>query len=334
MLKYILKRILMLIPVILGIVTIVFIVMRVFAPDPAAMMLGKYATGDAIAALQEKLGLNEPIHVQYFKYLSQIVRGDFGDSLFSKTPVIDEFMARIPATIELAVVSIIIASIIGVVVGIISAVKQYSLFDYASMFGALIGVSLPIFWLALMLIMLFAVNLHWLPVSGRMDIAISLQEVTGFNILDSIITGNWEALGSCLKHIILPATSLAVACMALIARMTRTTMLEVVRQDYMRTAKAKGLGSIAVIFKHALKNGMIPVVTVIGLQLGALMGGAVLTETIFSWPGVGGYIVQGIQSSDFPVVQVGAVMIAIIFVVVNLLVDVLYAFIDPRIRYQ
>ncbi len=323
----------MLVPVLFGIVTIVFIVMRLFSPDPAAMMLGKYAGGDAIEALRQKLGLDQPVWKQYIIFIGDVIRGDFGDSLFSKTPVFREIMIRFPATLELAFISIIISSIFGILIGTISAVKQYSIFDYTAMFVALVGVSIPIFWLALMLILGFAVNLHWLPVSGRLDIGVDIASITGFYIFDSIITGNTEALISSIRHIILPAISLAVATTALTARMTRTTMLEVIRQDYMRTARAKGLSNAKVIIKHGLRNGMIPIITIIGLQLGTLMGGAVLTETIFSWPGVGNYIVKGIMSSDYPVVQAGAVLVATVFVLVNLLVDILYAFINPRIRY-
>jgi ABC-type dipeptide/oligopeptide/nickel transport system permease component len=332
--KYILKRLLMLIPVLLGISTLIFIVMRVFAPDPAGLMLGQYATGDQIAALRDKLGLNEPLFVQYAIYLSQIVRGDFGDSLFSKSPVFGELMNRFPATIELAVISLLIASILGITIGTIAAVKQNSWFDRISMFGSLTGVSIPIFWLALLLILFFSVNLKWLPVSGRMDMNANLHSITGFYLLDSLLTGNMQAFGSGLKHIVLPAFSLAISCMAIIARMTRSAMLEVIRQDFIRTARAKGLHPFTVFAKHALKNGLIPVITVIGMQLGALMGGAILTETIFSWPGIGNYMMSAISSSDIPVVQAGVLLSAIVFVLVNLLVDIIYAYLDPRIRYN
>jgi peptide/nickel transport system permease protein len=235
---------------------------------------------------------------------------------------------------ELALIAVLISSALGITIGIISAVKQYSFFDYISMFLGLTGVSLPAFWLGLMLILSFSVNLGWLPVSGRIALQLIPTRVTGMYILDSILTGNLPALGDALSHIILPAITIGIGSTAVVARMTRSAMLETIRQDYIRTANAKGLRRFTVVMKHALKNALIPVVTVIGMQLGGLMGGAVLTETIFSWPGVGSYIVAGINNSDYAVVQAGAIMMAAVFVIMNLVVDVLYAYLDPRIRYS
>jgi len=334
MLKYIVKRTLLAIPVMFGILTIVFMLMRVFAPNPAYLLLGQEATGERAAELTAYLGLDQPIIVQYGKFLLQCLQGDFGRSLFTKQPVISELALRLPATIELALMAVIISSFIGIVLGVISAVKQYSILDYISQLGGLIGVSLPSFWLGLMLIIAFAVSLGWLPVSGRFSFDYRPVHVTGFMILDSILTGDWAALRSCFRYILLPSISIGISSAATIMRYTRSAMLETIRQDYIRTARAKGLREIRVIDKHALKNAMIPIVTVIGMQFGGLLGGAVLTETIFAWPGVGTYIVNGINNSDFAVVQGGCVLVALIAVCMNLIVDILYAYLDPRIRYS
>ncbi len=334
MIKFIIKRLLMAIPVLLGILTIVFFVMRIFAPDPVGLLLGQEATGEKIAALREYLGLNEPVIVQYGKFLQHALTGDFGTSLHSKLPVFPEIVKRMPATLELGITAMIISTLIGITVGIISAVFQNSWFDRLSMFGGLIGASLPVFWLGLMLIITFSVNLGWLPVSGRLPININLTQITGFYILDSILTGNIEALVASIKHIILPAFCIGVISAAGTARLTRSTMLEVIRQDYIRTARSKGLKEGVVIIKHALKNASIPIVTALGLQLGGIVGGAVLTETIFSWPGVGTYMVNGIGQSDYAVVQAGAVVLAASFVLANLLVDILYGYLDPKIRHS
>lgn len=334
MLKYIIKRLLYLVPVLFGISLFVFLVLHLFTADPAAMMLGQHANKEQVEALREELGFNKPLYVQFGIFLSQIVQGDFGQSLMTRSSVTDELLSRFPATVELAFAAMLIATVVGVTVGVISAVKQYSIFDYLSMVGALLGVSMPIFWLGLMLIILFSVTLGWLPVSGRIAVGMEPTTITHFYLIDSILTGNWEAFKSAVSHLILPAVALASYSMAIIARMTRSTMLEVVRQDYIRTARSKGLVERVVVFKHALRNALIPIITVIGLQMGSLLGGAVLTETVFSWPGIGSFIVNAILAGDFPVVQGGVIMVATVFVVVNLIVDVLYAYLDPRIKYS
>lgn len=333
MLKYTLKRILMAIPVILGIVTIVFVLMRVFSSNPAYLLLGQRASAERVAELTSYLGLDQPIWKQYAIYLGQMFQGDFGDSLFSGLPVMQEIGERLPATIELALFSVLIASVLGVSLGVICAVKQNSALDRICQVGGLVGVSLPKFWLGLMLIILFAVNLGWLPVSGRFDFMNRPETITGFMILDSIITGNWAALGSTLRYMLLPGVSIAIASVGTIMRYTRSTMLETIRQDYIRTARAKGLRERVVIVHHALKNALIPIVTVIGMELGGLFSGSVLVETIFAWPGVGKYIVDGINNSDYAVVQGGCVLVAVIAVGMNLVVDLLYGLLDPRIRY-
>ena len=333
MLKYTLKRILMAIPVILGIVTIVFVLMRVFSSNPAYLLLGQRASAERVAELTSYLGLDQPIWKQYVIYLGQMLQGDFGDSLFSGLPVMQEIGERLPATIELALFSVLIASVLGVSLGVICAVKQNSALDRICQVGGLVGVSLPKFWLGLMLIILFAVNLGWLPVSGRFDFMNRPETITGFMILDSIITGNWAALGSTLRYMLLPGVSIAIASVGTIMRYTRSTMLETIRQDYIRTARAKGLRERVVIIHHALKNALIPIVTVIGMELGGLFSGSVLVETIFAWPGVGKYIVDGINNSDYAVVQGGCLLVAVIAVGMNLVVDLLYGLLDPRIRY-
>lgn len=312
----------------------VFAVMHLFTADPAALILGQHATTDQIAKLRNDLGLNKPIYIQYWDFLNGILHGNLGDSLITKVPVAKEIMARFPATIELAIAAIILASVFGVIIGVISAVKQNSIVDYICMIFSLIGVSMPIFWLGLVLIVMFSVQFHLLPVAGRIQIGLEPQHITGLYILDSLLTGNMEALKSSLQHIILPAVALGSYSMAIIARMTRSTMLETVKQDFVRTARAKGIFEKWVILRHALRNALIPIVTVIGLQLGSLLGGAVLTETVFSWPGVGSYTVDSILKSDYPVVQGSVMMLAIVFVLVNLFVDLLYAVLDPRIKYS
>jgi len=337
MLRYIIRRILLLFPVLFGVSLLVFLVLHVFTVDPTSVILGQHATVEKQEALRQELGLNDPLYVQFGHFIGGAVTGDMGRSLFTKEPVIKEVTSRFPATIELTVVALLLASLVGIAVGIISAVKQYSTVDYLSMLGALLGVSMPIFWLGLIFIDVFAVRLGWLPTSGRLGPTTDMVVYTKIFLIDSVIhgfqTGSWGALGDTLRHIIMPAVVLGASSTAVIARMTRSSMLEVIRQDYVRTARAKGLSNRSVILKHTLKNAMIPIITVIGLQFGSLLGGAVLTETIFSWPGVGSLTFMAIDHSDFPLVQGTVLLSASVYVLVNLVVDLLYAFIDPRIHY-
>lgn len=334
MFNYIVKRILMLIPVLIGVSIIVFLIMRVFSPDPAPIVLGQHATQESVEVWREANGLNEPVYLQYYHFITGALTGDMGNSYYTKAPVLKEIFARFPATIELALVAIILASIFGILIGVISAVKKNTIFDNAGMMVALIGVSVPVFWLGILLIILFSGTLHWLPSSGRIDPLLMPGHVTGFYLIDSLLEGDTEAFTDALRHLILPGATLAMYSMAIIARMTRSSMLETLQQDYIRTARAKGVSEGRVIGRHALRNGLIPIVTVIGLQLGILLGGAVLTETVFSWPGIGAYTVACILKSDFPVVQGVVLLIATVFVLVNLLVDVVYVFLDPRIKYS
>jgi peptide/nickel transport system permease protein len=332
--RYILKRVLLLIPVLFGVLVVVFIVLHCFTSDPAEMMLGQHATQAQVAELRIRLGLNKPLYVQFGTYLWQILHGDFGRSLMTKNPVMQEVGARFPATAELALFAIVLATFFGILMGVVAALKQNSVWDYLTMIGALVGVSMPIFWLGLLLIILFAVILGWLPVAGRIDVGLEPAHITGLYLLDSLLTGNGVSFVSALKHIIMPGIALASYSTAIIARMTRSTMLEVLPQDYIRTAKAKGLSQSRITYRHALRNALIPVVTVIGLQMGSLLGGAVLTETVFSWPGIGSRVVEAILAADYPLVQGSVIVIAAAFVLVNLIVDIIYSFIDPRIHYS
>ena len=305
--KYIARRLLLLIPVIIGVTFIIFSMMYFTPGDPARIILGESAKAEDVSRLREELGLNDPYFVQFGNYVKKaVLEQDIGKSYVTKRPVVTEITDRFPTTLKLAAFSIVIAVVIGIPIGIISATKQYSLFDNASMVLALIGVSMPNFWQGLLLILFFSVYLGWLPSSGF----------------------------SSFKHMILPAITIGTSTIAVITRMTRSSMLEVVRQDYIRTARAKGQVESKVINHHALKNALIPIITVIGIQFGYLLSGAVLTESIFAVPGVGRLMVQSIKQRDFPVVQGSVLFIAVAFSLVNLLVDILYAYVDPRIRSQ
>jgi len=337
MTKYILKRLLLLIPTILGIITIVFFMMSLAPGDPARLALGARATPEAVAELRHEWGLDQPLTTQYLVYLKHVTALDFGKSLKTQEPVISEILARFPATIELSIVAIIISTVFGILAGVISASKQYSALDYGAMFGALVGVSMPVFWLALILIMVFSVNLNLFPTGGRMGIRLIFSPITRFYLLDGLIyffrTGSMKYFLSALHHIILPAVALGTVPLAIIARVTRSSMLEVLRQDYIRTARSKGLTERVVIYKHALKNAFLPVITVIGIEFGFNLAGAVLTEEIFSWPGLGRWLFSAMNARDIPAIQGGVMVIAIVFVVINLVVDVLYTLLNPKIRY-
>lgn len=333
MAKYIVKRLLMLIPVLLGVSFIVFFLLRVCAPDPAPVVLGEHATEESMNEWREVNGLNDSIPVQYIEFIKGALTGDFGNSYYSKTPVFDEIMSRFPATAELAVVAIIIASLLGILIGVGTAVKKNSIFDNMGMLFCLMGVSVPIFWLGVLMQILFAKELSLLPVSGATSGSIILDKVTGSYLIDAILSGSGDYVRDVILHMILPAFTLAFYTLAIISRMTRSSMLDTLNQDYIRTARAKGIGEGRVIGKHALRNAMMPIVTVIGLQFGSLLGGAVLTETVYGWPGIGKYLVECAQKSDFPVVQASVLMVATIFVILNLIVDIIYAFLDPRISY-
>ncbi|HWU39863.1 MAG TPA: ABC transporter permease [Candidatus Acidoferrum sp.] len=331
---YAIKRFITIVPVLVGISLIVFSFIHLIPGDPAVTMLGERATPQRVAEVRAQLGLDRPLSIQYLIYIGKILRGDFGASILRGDPVLRDLVRRFPATVELALSAIVIAILIGVPMGIIAAVWRNSLFDALSRLVALTGVSMPIFWLGLMLAWFFGVMLRWLPTGFRLGTDVTLITVTHFNILDSLYTGNWPALVSSVRHLILPAVALSTIPMAVIARMTRASLLEVLSQDYIRTAESKGVPEQSVILRHAMRNALLPVMTVTGLQVGRLLAGAILTETIFSWPGIGLWIYESIQARDYPIVQGATLFIATIFVMVNLLTDVLYAAVDPRIKYD
>lgn len=334
MLAYIIRRIFILIPTLLGVSILVFLMLHITPGDPAELLLGERATEEALVELREHLGLNEPLYVQYGMFLKRLMKGDLGETIWTRQKVWTEIKHRFPATIELTLAALCIACFFGIIFGIISATKQYSIFDYVSMICALAGVSMPIFWLGLIFMLIFSLNLGWLPISGRLSVDIDLEVITNFYILDAVLTRNWVALKDAIWHLIMPAVTLSTIPMAIVARMTRSAMLEVLRQDYIKTAKAKGLSNFTVTFKHALRNALIPVVTTVGLQFGVALGGAILTETIFAWPGVGKWMYDAVMQRDYMVIQGGTLLIAAVFVVINLCVDVLYAVINPRISVQ
>lgn len=331
---YIIKRLLQIIPVVLGVTIIAFLLIHLAPGDPIRTMLGQHATQQEIDETRVKFGLDQPLYIQYFIWLGDVLHGDLGRSIISHEQVSIEIASRFPNTIELAIAAMIFAIIIGVVAGIISATKQYSIADYSVMGISLFGISMPVFWLGIMLMMIFGVFLGWLPIGGRIDLLIPFQRITGFMVIDSIITGNGTALISVLRHLILPAIALGTIPMAIIARTTRSSMLEILRQDFIRTERSKGLSERKVVYRHALRNAMVPVVTVIGLNFGLLLSGAILTETVFSWPGVGRLVVDSVFDRDYPLV-IGCILVfALVFVIVNLITDILYTYIDPRIHYD
>lgn len=332
--QYAIKRFLTIVPVLVGISLIVFSFIHLIPGDPAVTMLGERATPERVAEIRAQLGLDKPLTTQYLIYIGKILQGELGASIIRGDPVLRDLVRRFPATVELAISAILTAISVGVPMGIISAVWRNSLFDGASRLIALTGVSMPIFWLGLMLAWFFGVVLGWLPTGFRLGTDVTLVPVTNFHILDSLLTGNTAALASSLRHLILPAVALSTIPMAVIARMTRASLLEVLSQDYIRTAESKGLPQQSVILRHAMRNALLPVMTVTGLQVGRLLAGAILTETIFSWPGIGLWIYESIQARDYPIVQGATLFIATIFVMVNLITDVLYAAVDPRIKYD
>jgi len=324
----------MLIPVLLGTSIIVFSLVHFIPGDPARIIASEDATPEMLATIRKKYGLDKPLYIQYGMWLNCALHGDMGRSIISHESVTNEILDRFPNTFELSFIATVLATVIGIIAGIISASKQYSTLDYTFMGLALFGISMPVFWLGIMLMMVFGIYLKWLPIGGRIDILIPLQRVTGFYLLDSIITGNFAALISIIRHLILPSITLATIPMATIARVSRSSMLEVLRQDFIRTERAKGLSERVVIYKHAVRNAMIPVVTVIGLNFGLLLAGAILTETVFSWPGIGRYVIDAVRMRDYPAVQGCVLFFAFAFVIVNLITDIIYVYIDPRIHYR
>jgi dipeptide transport system permease protein len=335
MLGFVLRRAGLVIPTFIGITLLVFSLIHLIPGDAVEAMSGERGMDPArYARLLHEFGLDRPLYVQYFDYLGHVLKGDLGRSLITHEPVLKEFTTLFPATVELSLCAIMLALLAGLPAGILAALKRNTILDYSVMGISLTGYSMPIFWWALLLILLFSVTLGWTPVSGRIDIVYDLPHVTGFMLVDTLLSGQAGAFRSAVSHLILPAIALGTIPLAVIARMTRSAMLEVLREDYVRTARAKGLPPWRVIGLHVLRNALIPVVTVIGLQVGALLAGAILTETIFSWPGIGKWLVEAIHRRDYQVVQGGILMSATIIIIVNLIVDVLYGVINPRIRHS
>ncbi len=356
MTQFLLRRVLLLAPVLLGILFVTFALARLLPGDPCVAMLGERASPEACDAFRERFGLNDTIPVQFIRYISHVAQGDFGDSIRNKRPVTDILLERLPMTLEVTLGAMLFSTTLGVLFGIISSVRHNSAADVITMIGANVGVSMPVFWLGLMLAYFFALTLKdtpfWIPPSGRLSAGVSvpplaetlsLPELSGpaFAVVtfasnwvtfNALITGRFDVLRDALWHLILPCVAVGTIPLSIIARMTRASMLEVLGQDYVRTARAKGLRERLVVFKHALRNALLPVVTVIGLSFGSLMSGAVLTETVFALPGVGTQLVSAILARDYPVVQAFTIVIALIFVLVNLAVDVSYAYLDPRVR--
>ncbi|MFO7707447.1 MAG: ABC transporter permease [Desulfobacterales bacterium] len=331
-LGYISKRLFHLALIMLGVSLLVFLMLRMIPGDPARLLLGEFATQEELTRLRTQMGLDRSYPIQYGIYLANILQGDLGNSLRNGAPVAAEIGVRLVATLELAVAAMLIASLVGIAAGVISSVRQYSLFDYGSMFLALIGVSMPIFWLGLMLMYLLAVLFPVMPMMGRIGMGSEPEVITGLMLVDTLLAGEIESFGDALHHLVLPAFTLATIPMAIVARITRSAMLEVLNKDYVRTARAKGMGETVVILRHALRNAFLPVVTVLGLNLGLLLGGAVLTETIFSWPGLGRYVVDSLMARDYAAVQGCILVFAGLMAFINLIVDLVYAVLDPRIR--
>jgi len=394
MTTYILRRLVATIPVLFGVSLLVFSFVHLIPGDPAVAMLGERATEENVQRLRDQMGLNDPLYVQYVRFLvgkmtfskvtedmeyttrrgddcielsptvtvchqsglswadergdlqcyrlssglvchvGGVLWGDLGNSIHGNIPVAMELRRRFPATVELSLAAMFIAVMIAIPAGVLSALKRNSLIDTATMMGALIGVSMPIFWLAILLMYVFGLVLGWFPTGGRLSVGIELEHITGLHLVDAILTQNWVAFKDALSHLVLPSIALATIPLAIIARMMRSSMLEVLGLDFVRTARAKGLKERTVVVRHVMRNAMLPVVTVVGIQLGSLMGGAILTETVFSWPGIGKWVFDAISGRDYPIVQSVTLLIAIIFVLVNLIVDISYAFLNPRIRYD
>jgi len=334
MFKFIISRAALVIPTFFGITFLSFFLIRLVPGDPIEVRVGERGISpERLEMYRRELGLDQPLWRQFLSYVGDVLSGNFGTSLVTKNPVLSEFLALFPATVELALCAILFAVVLGLPAGVLAASRRGSLWDHGVMGLSLGGYSMPIFWWALLLILLFSVTLGWTPVSGRMSVMYWVEPVTGFMLIDTLLSEETGAFASAVHHLVLPAIVLGTIPLAVIARMTRSSMLEVLGEDYIRTARAKGLGTLRIVGLHALRNAMIPVVTVIGLQVGTLLGGAILTETIFSWPGIGKWLIESINRRDYPVLQGGVLLVASLVIVVNLIVDLLYGTLNPRIRH-
>ncbi len=334
MLRYLVRRLLMLVPILFGVSLLIFFWIRALPGSPAESLLGERATPALVQTYRHRYGLDKPVYVQYWSYLKTTLSGDLGVSVASRRRVVDEIKARFPATVELALAAMVFAITLGVPLGFFAAKRHGGVFDNVSLVGSLIGISIPIFFLAIILKYIFAIRLGWLPSVGRISVTIEAKHPTNFYILDAIIERDWSTLWDVIKHLILPAVALGSIPLAIITRITRAAVLDVQNEDYVRTARAKGLPPQTVDRRHVLRNALLPVTTVIGLQTGLLLSGAVLTETVFAWPGMGSWLRDAIFNRDYPALQGGILFLAIVFVLVNLVVDLSYAIINPRIRYS
>jgi peptide/nickel transport system permease protein len=332
MLRFVVRRLILLVPILLGLSILVFLWIRALPGGPAQALLGERATEQAIAQIEREYGLDKPVHVQYWRYLKTVVRFDFGQSVSTRRDVTEELKQKFPATVELAFAAMLFSIVVGIPLGFFAAKRYGGVFDNVSLVASLLGVSIPVFFLGIILKYVFAVKLGLLPTVGRIDVLIDLEHPTNFYILDALIAGDMTALWDVVKHLILPAVALGSIPLAIIARITRAAVLDVQNEDYVRTARAKGMSPAIVDRRHVLRNAMLPIVTVIGLQVGFLLAGAVLTETVFAWPGIGTWLVDAIENRNYPVLQGGILFVALVFVLVNLLVDISYAFLNPRIR--
>jgi peptide/nickel transport system permease protein len=334
MLRFVVRRLLLLVPILIGLSILVFLWIRALPGGPAQALLGERATAEQVAQIEREYGLDKPVHEQYWRFVKKVWGLDFGTSTYSRQPVTEEIKLRFPATVELALAAMLFSVAVGIPLGFIAAKRHGGFLDHASLVASLIGISIPIFFLAIILKYIFAVKLGWLPTVGRISATITIDHPTNFYVLDAILAGSWEAFVDVGKHLVLPAVALGSIPLAIVARITRAAVLDVQNEDYVRTARAKGLAPRIVDVRHVLRNAMLPISTIIGLQVGLLLSGAVLTETVFAWPGMGSLLVTAIEQRDFPVLQGGILFLAIIFVLVNLLVDISYAVLNPRIRYS
>jgi peptide/nickel transport system permease protein len=334
MLRFVVRRLLLLVPILIGVSLLVFGWIHALPGSPAEALLGEHATPQSIAQVRKQYGLDKPIYVQYWNYVKTLAHGDLGTSITTTRTVTYELEHRFPATVELALSAMFFSILIGIPIGFLAAKRYGSVFDHVSLVGSLFGISIPIFFLGLILKWIFAVKLHWLPSIGREDVLATRPHPTNFYILDAIINGDAGGLWDAIKHLILPAVALGSIPLAIVARITRAAVLDVQNEDYVRTARAKGVAPFIVDSRHVLRNALLPVSTIIGLQTGLLLSGAVLTETIFAWPGIGSWLKDAIFNRDYPVLQGGVLFVAVVFVLVNLLVDLSYAVINPRIRYS
>ncbi len=332
MLRFAVRRLILLVPILIGLSLLVFFWIRALPGSPAEALLGERASAESVAQVRDQYGLDDPIYEQYWRYLQTIGSGDLGTSIASRRPITEEIQERFPATIELAFGAMIFATFLGIPLGFIAAKRHGKSVDHASLFVSLIGVSIPIFFLAIILKWAFSVELGWLPSVGRQDVLIEAEHPTNFYVLDGIVTGNWNAAWDAVKHLILPAIALGSIPLAIIARITRASVLDVQNEDYVRTARAKGLSGQVVDRRHILRNAMLPISTIVGLQVGLLLSGAILTETVFAFPGIGTWLQAAIENRDYPVIQGGVLFVAVVVVLVNLFVDLSYGLLNPRIR--